>query len=111
MDDFSKIEFPLFLDRHLNFNREETYDFPLVNEGDLKDEPIVEKDTNFVSLKIRGSEFKFVMIKDKVGRKNLMYFYDGRWINISKLSTEFSLDEKFIKQFNKDLKKVQRYYG
>ncbi|MFH1405844.1 MAG: hypothetical protein ABIG52_01335 [Nanoarchaeota archaeon] len=109
MDDFSQVKFPLFLNRHLNFNREEVYDFPLVTLEQLENAPIKNKNTKFGCITTKEPETKLAMVKDTVGHKNLMYFYDGRWINISKLTTEFSLNEKFIKAFNEDLDKNQRY--
>ena len=109
MDNFSQIDFPLFLDRHLNFNRNETYTIDLVDEDDLKNQPIQNKNTKFGCIVIKEKESNLVMIKDKIGHLNLMFFYEGRWRNISKLSTEFSLDNKFIKSFNEHLDKVRRY--
>lgn len=105
MDEFSKIEFPLFLTRYLNFSYTDYYDVPLVKKEYLKN--------------IRKGEFgepsyfleKIVTVKDENNPNilNLWYLWREQWVNISKLTTEHSLDQDFIKKFNEDIKQLPFY--
>src|SRR3990167_4461888 len=106
-DLYQTIEFPLFLTRYLGFSYTNCYDIPF-----LKEEPTGEiKKGRFGTPEWFLENDKFVLTKDKINPKhlNLWYRYKKEWINISKMTTEYTLDQKFIKSFNKDVKELPIY--
>ena len=106
---YETIEFPLFLTRYLDFSYTDCYDIPFVK----KKEPTGEnKKGKFGTPEWFLESNKFVLTKDKINPKHLNLWYRYKkegWINISKMTTEYTLDQDFIKSFNKDVKELPIY--
>ena len=106
-DLYDKIEFPLFLTRYLNFSFTDYYDIPFLKsppKGNYKKGKFGDPSW-FIEID------KFVTTKDDINPNhlNLWYKWKENWINISKMTTEYSLNQDFIKSFNNDIKQVPIY--